>query len=271
MKGVYMNSNLSTEMDKARKKAIANWKENNPLFGHVKAAASMRDDLIGKTNGTVPFVDDENILKEWGVYNWFRKDSSNSKDAKNNGDIKEVKDNKSRKCTPTAYAVLRGHDTIPCMKQKVIYMKNIGIRETYDITVENTHNFIANGIVVHNCMFACEIYKLLHNKVSTAEVNAMVVEAVNISKNFMTDALPVRLIGMNSDMMCDYIEYVGDRLLSMLGYKKIFNKKNPFGFMETIGLNDKSNLHEVRPTEYQDATTMNKNKGAKKVVIEDDF
>ena len=119
--------------------------------------------------------------------------------------------------------------------------------------------------------FACEIYKLLNNKVSANEINEMIIEAVNISKNFMVDALPVRLIGMNDDMMCDYIEYVADRLLSMLGYKKLYNKKNPFGFMDTIGFTDKSNFHEVRPTEYQDANTMNKNKGVKKVVIEDDF
>lgn len=133
-----------------------------------------------------------------------------------------------------------------------------------------SNKFIARDEGQH-ASFACEIYKLLNHKISATEVNAMIVDAVGISKNFMTDALPVRLIGMNNDMMCDYIEYVGDRLLSMLGYKKLYNKKNPFGFMETIGLNDKSNLHEVRPTEYQDANTMNKNKGPKQVVIDDDF
>lgn len=134
-----------------------------------------------------------------------------------------------------------------------------------------SNKFIARDEGLH-VLFACEMYKLLHNKVKTDDVNSMVMEAVGISKHFTIDSLPVRLIGMNSDMMCDYIEYVADILLSMLGYNKLYNKKNPFGFMNTIGFTDKTNLHDGgRPAEYQDANTMNKNKGAKKVVIDDDF
>jgi ribonucleotide reductase beta subunit family protein with ferritin-like domain len=97
-------------------------------------------------------------------------------------------------------------------------------------------------------------------------MNEIMKEGVIISQRFMTDALPVSLIGMNSTAMCDYIEYIGDRLLFLLGYNKIFNKKNPFKFMETIGLNDKTNFFETRPHEYQDAHIMNKTtKGSFKI------
>ena len=94
-------------------------------------------------------------------------------------------------------------------------------------------------------------------------------EAVEISQYFMTDALPVRLIGMNSEHMSQYIEYIGDRLLGMLGYKKIFNKTNPFGFMKTIGLDDKTNFFESRPHEYQDSHVMNKGKVIESYTIDD--
>lgn len=118
---------------------------------------------------------------------------------------------------------------------------------------------------------ACEIYSLLKNKLSTEEINSIIIEGVEISKKFMTDALPVKLIGMNSEMMCDYIEYIADRSLVMLGYKKIYNKKNPFKFMETIGLNDKTNFFETRPHEYQDAHIMNTGNKTKITINNDDF
>jgi ribonucleotide reductase beta subunit family protein with ferritin-like domain len=98
----------------------------------------------------------------------------------------------------------------------------------------------------------------------------IVTEATEIAKIFMNDSLKVRLIGMNSEMMGDYIEYISDRLVVMLGYKKIYNKQNPFGFMKTIGLDDKTNFFEVRPTEYQDSYILNRSKD-KKIVINDDF
>jgi ribonucleoside-diphosphate reductase beta chain len=86
----------------------------------------------------------------------------------------------------------------------------------------------------------------------------------------MTQALPVKLIGMNNEMMIDYIEYIGDRLMNMLGHSKMYNKKNPFKFMEMIGLNDKTNFFETRPHEYQDAFVMNTGNKSE-IVITDDF
>lgn len=132
-----------------------------------------------------------------------------------------------------------------------------------------SNKFIARDEGMH-CSFACQLYGLLEHKLSDEIIGNIMMEAVDISKNFMSDALPVKLIGMNKDSMCDYIEYVGDRLLNMLGHNKIYNKQNPFKFMETIGLDDKSNFFELRPTEYQDAHTMNKSK-SRVIEIDDDF
>jgi len=81
----------------------------------------------------------------------------------------------------------------------------------------------------------------------------MMSEAVDIAKQFVTDALPVRLIGMNEDLMCQYIEYVADRLMVYLGYEKIYDSKIPeaFAFMEQIGVLNKNNFFERRTSEYQ--------------------
>jgi ribonucleotide reductase beta subunit family protein with ferritin-like domain len=85
----------------------------------------------------------------------------------------------------------------------------------------------------------------------------------------MNDALPCRLIGMNVEMMNDYIEYVADRLLVNLGYNKKYNKSNPFTFMDTIGMTQKTNFFESRPTEYQSAHVFNQSSG--QIEISDDF
>jgi len=120
-----------------------------------------------------------------------------------------------------------------------------------------SNEFIARDEGLHT-EFACTIYSLLENKLSFEEVKSIVSEGVEVAKNFVNDALPVRLIGMNEESMRDYIEYVADRLLVVLGYKKVYNKTNPFSFMETIGMLQKTNFFETRPTEYQSAHVFNK-------------
>ena len=80
---------------------------------------------------------------------------------------------------------------------------------------------------------------------------------VSVSQQFMDEALPYKLLGMNQEMMNDYIAYIGDRLLLSLGYPKKYHKTNPFKFMDTIGLTSKANFFEERPTEYQDAHIFN--------------
>jgi ribonucleoside-diphosphate reductase beta chain len=103
-----------------------------------------------------------------------------------------------------------------------------------------------------HCDFACLLYNNhLVNKMSKDQVRDIIAEAVEIEKEFILDALPVKLIGMNSDLMSQYIEFVADRLLTELGNEKIFNVSNPFDFMEMISLQGKSNFFEKRVGEYQ--------------------
>ena len=104
-----------------------------------------------------------------------------------------------------------------------------------------------------HCDFACLIYNQLINKLAPSAVIEIIKNAVEIEKEFVTDALPVKLIGMNSDMMCQYIEFVADRLLQSLNIHKIYNTTNPFDFMELISLQNKTNFFEKRVAEYQKA------------------
>lgn len=107
-----------------------------------------------------------------------------------------------------------------------------------------------------HCDFACLIYSQLKNKLSTHVVHEMIRHAVEIEKEFVVDALPVKLIGMNADLMCRYIEFVADRLLNALGYDKIYQASNPFDFMELISLQGKTNFFERRVSEYQKSGVM---------------
>jgi ribonucleoside-diphosphate reductase beta chain len=123
--------------------------------------------------------------------------------------------------------------------------------DTYDIEVENTHNFTANGIVVHNCNFACALYSFIEQRVPKEDVMEMIKEANEISEFFIHDAIKCKLIGMDTKLMIEYVNYVSDRLLVMLNYDKLYNVQNPFDFMETIGMLSKDNFFENRPDSYQ--------------------
>lgn len=102
--------------------------------------------------------------------------------------------------------------------------------------------------------FACLLYlNHIQNKMSQSDVELIIKNAVEIEHEFVESALPVRLIGMNSDLMKQYIEFVADRLLVSLGYSKIYNSKNPFDFMDMISLEGKTNFFERRVGEYQKA------------------
>ena len=126
-----------------------------------------------------------------------------------------------------------------------------------------------------HCDFACHLYtKHLVNKLPQELVTEIIKDAVEIEKEFVTDALPVRLIGMNSELMCQYIEFVADRLLLELGCSKVWNSKNPFDFMDMISLEGKTNFFEKRVGDYQKAGVM-KNKddssSSDKFSVEEDF
>lgn len=105
-----------------------------------------------------------------------------------------------------------------------------------------------------HCDFACLLYNNhVVNKLSKEEVKTIILDAVEIEKEFVTDALPVKLIGMNSELMQQYIEFVADRLLVELGNEKVYNATNPFDFMEMISIQGKTNFFEKRVGEYQKA------------------
>ncbi|MFZ9942959.1 MAG: ribonucleoside-diphosphate reductase small subunit [Bacteroidia bacterium] len=104
-----------------------------------------------------------------------------------------------------------------------------------------------------HCDFACLLYGMLENKLSVEHVTSIIKDAVKNEHEFVTDALPVSLIGMNAKLMCQYIEFVADRLLVALGCPKVYNVTNPFDFMETISLQGKTNFFEKRVGEYQKA------------------
>ncbi|MDB9989982.1 ribonucleotide-diphosphate reductase subunit beta [Flavobacteriales bacterium] len=109
-----------------------------------------------------------------------------------------------------------------------------------------------------HCDFACMLYNNhLVNKLTKEEVQKIIADAVEIEKEFVTESLPVRLIGMNSDLMSQYIEFVADRLLTELGNEKIYNTSNPFDFMDMINLQGKTNFFEKRVGEYQKAGVLN--------------
>ncbi|KAK4701445.1 ribonucleoside-diphosphate reductase subunit M2, partial [Phenoliferia sp. Uapishka_3] len=99
--------------------------------------------------------------------------------------------------------------------------------------------------------FACLLFSHLNNRPSAQLVENIIREAVIIEKEFLTESLPVDLIGMNKALMCEYIEFVSDRLLVSLGNEKIYNTQNPFDFMANISLEPKANFFESKVSSYQ--------------------
>ena len=117
-----------------------------------------------------------------------------------------------------------------------------------------SNELIARDEGLH-CDFACLLYSMLppDEKLSRDEIRDIIVEAVDIEKGFIQGALPVSLIGMNSALMAEYIEFCADRLVVALGVEKIYATKNPFDWMEAISLQGKTNFFEKRVAEYQKA------------------
>ncbi|KZV62863.1 ribonucleotide reductase [Peniophora sp. CONT] len=116
--------------------------------------------------------------------------------------------------------------------------------------------------------FACLLYSHLRSRLDEPYVRRLITEAVNIEKEFLRDALPVSLIGMNAELMSQYIEFVADRLLTALGYSKHFGASNPFDFMDMISMEGKTNFFEKRVSEYA-TNTANMHEGA--LSFADDF
>jgi ribonucleotide reductase beta subunit family protein with ferritin-like domain len=119
--------------------------------------------------------------------------------------------------------------------------------------------------------FAILLYSHIKNKLSEEKIHSIIKEAVNIEKEFIIDSLPCRLLGMNSDLMSEYIEFVSDRICIQLGYNKIYNVSNPFDFMDRISLEDKQNFFEVRVSNYSKAELHNNENSKLDFNMEDDF
>jgi ribonucleoside-diphosphate reductase beta chain len=122
-----------------------------------------------------------------------------------------------------------------------------------------------------HCEFACLLYRMLENKLPKEQATKIITDAVEIEKEFVTDALPVNLIGMNAKLMSQYIEFVADRWLGELGYDKVYGASNPFDFMEMISLQGKTNFFEKRVGDYQKSGVLNATADSKSFSLDDDF
>jgi len=128
-----------------------------------------------------------------------------------------------------------------------------------------SNEFIARDEGMHT-EFGILLYSMLNKKLDEKYIHDMFKEAVEIEKEFINESISCKMIGMNVELMTEYIEYVADRLLNSLGYNKIYNKNNPFTFMNFIGMESRSNFFEERTSTYQKA-----NLGSNKVEYDEDF
>lgn len=132
----------------------------------------------------------------------------------------------------------------------IYWLKNKGLMPS----LSTANEFISRDENLH-AEFAIELYNMLiDERLDESIAHSIFKEAVDIEKEFIIESLPVSLLGMNSDLMSQYIEFVADRWIVMLGYNKLFkNSQNPFGFMEMISVSTKENFFESRVTQYQKA------------------
>jgi ribonucleoside-diphosphate reductase beta chain len=134
-----------------------------------------------------------------------------------------------------------------------------------------SNELISRDEGVH-CDFAVHLHNHhLINKVPKERIRSIIVDALNIEREFITESLPVSLIGMNAGLMTQYLEFVADRLLVELGCDREYNTSNPFDFMDMISLQGKTNFFEKKVAEYQKAGVMNTDVEAQKITFDADF
>lgn len=134
-----------------------------------------------------------------------------------------------------------------------------------------SNEFIARDEGMH-CEFACLLYnKYLNNKLKFEDIVPIFIEAVEIETEFICESLPCKLIGMNSELMTQYIKYVADKLLVQLGYPKIYYKNNPFPFMDQMSVDGKTNFFESRVSQYQKSAVNKKGTKLTSFTISEDF
>lgn len=132
----------------------------------------------------------------------------------------------------------------------IYWLKNKGLMPG----LSTANEFISRDESLHT-EFAIELYKTHGDILNENIVKEIFKEAVEIEQEFITESLPVSLLGMNKTLMSNYIEYIADRWLILMGYSKLYNSENPFDFMEMISLNTKENFFETRVSQYQRAET----------------
>jgi ribonucleotide reductase beta subunit family protein with ferritin-like domain len=135
----------------------------------------------------------------------------------------------------------------------IFWLRNRGVMPGLGLSNE----FISRDEGLHQ-QFGEMMYGHLENKLSFDVAKSIVEEAVANEKEFICEAIPCRMIGMNSDLMSQYIEFIADRIFVALGYPKVYEARNPFGFMELISLEGKTNFFEKRVSEYGRAGVMSK-------------
>jgi ribonucleoside-diphosphate reductase beta chain len=133
-----------------------------------------------------------------------------------------------------------------------------------------TSNSLISKDEAQHTYFSIELYSMLSNKLSQEVVYSIFKEAVEIEQEFVSDSLPVSLIGMNCDLMKQYIEYVADRWLVMLDYPKLYNTPNPFNFMELVGINTKASFFEVNVDQYR-RVGVGSDEKSREISFDDDF
>ena len=134
-----------------------------------------------------------------------------------------------------------------------------------------SNELISRDEGVH-CDFAVHLHNHhFVNKVPPARIKEILLDALNIELEFITESLPISLIGMNAKLMTQYLEFVTDRLLVELGLEKEFNVGNPFDFMDIISLQWKTNFFEKRVGEYQKAGVLNNENSEEKISFDADF
>ncbi|EJL59513.1 ribonucleotide-diphosphate reductase subunit beta [Flavobacterium sp. CF136] len=134
-----------------------------------------------------------------------------------------------------------------------------------------SNELISRDEGVH-CDFAVHLHNHhLVNKVSKERIKEIIVDALDIEREFVTESLPVSLIGMNAGLMTQYLEFVADRLLVELGCDRVYGSANPFDFMDMISLQGKTNFFEKRVAEYQKSGVMNTDSDAQKISFDADF
>lgn len=149
----------------------------------------------------------------------------------------------------------------------IYWIKNKGLLPGLSVS----NDFISKEENLH-CIFAIDLYNMIddNERLDEKTVYDIFTDAVDIEKEFVTQSLPVSLLGMNCSLMSQYIEFVADRWLNKLGYNKLYNTENPFGFMELISLSSKTNFFEKTVTEYSRAGVGN-NTEDNQIAFDDDF